>query len=129
MDAKRNSAFDKLMEEKGGLADPDAEDSWESPTGDGRINRQQVFALQLIDEQKRMVVIPYSSIIWGEGQFNGKSFRFEFVRGDDLWEAVIEGNLELQRVVDKITAGKRESVRVNEETVRRVVWSAVQKEK
>jgi hypothetical protein len=127
MNVERKSAFDKLRDEHGAIngngklngngKDQPEQESWEEPGGDGRTSRHQVFGLQLIDEKKRTVFIPYSSIIWGEGVFNGKIFKFEFARGKELWEVVIEGDLELQQIVDKITAGKRESVRVNGDSV------------
>ncbi len=104
-------------------------DSWEELSGDGRTSRHQVFGVQLIDERKQMVFIPYAAIIWGEGQFNGTIFTFQFARGDQLWEAEIRGSVNLQYVVDKLTSGKRESCRVNGHTIESITWRQVRNEK
>jgi hypothetical protein len=100
-------------------------DSFEEPSGDGRSSRHQVFGLQLIDARKAMIFIPYASILFGEGEFNGHSFRIEFARGDQLWQAEIRGSVNLQYIVDKLTSGKRESCRVNGTTLEEITWRQV----
>lgn len=100
-------------------------DSYEDMAGTGRNSRHQVFAVQLINERGEMAVVPYSAILWGSGRFNGEEFRFEFARGEELWEATIRGSAHLQRVVDKLTAGKRESIRCAGSVVESIAWRAV----
>lgn len=79
----------------------------------------------MIDSRKQMIFIPYAAIIFVKGAFNGTTFRFEFARGDQLWEAEIRGCVSLQNIVDKLTAGKWESIRTNGETVESIEWRQV----
>jgi hypothetical protein len=102
-------------------ADDGPDDGWDEPSGDGRTSRQQVLGVQLIDGSGRLFYVPYAAVLAGEGVFNGTRFRLEFARGDRVWEAVITGTAHLQYVVDKLTEGKRCSVRVNGATVESIV--------
>jgi hypothetical protein len=96
-------------------ADPD---SWEEPSGDGRTAKHQVFGVQLIDNKKVIGGCPYAAIMGWMGEWNGTTFRFWYSFGDKVMEATITGEIgTVQYIVDKLTSGKRESVRVNGTTI------------
>jgi hypothetical protein len=60
------------------------------------------------------------------GNLQRHDIRFEFARGEGTWEVVIEGNVTApQKIVDKLTSGKRQSVRVNGDSVTSVTWADI----
>jgi hypothetical protein len=88
--------------------DPDAADTWESSLGDGRNSRHQVFAVLLIDDHNQQWMVPYSSIAFGKGKFNGNEFIFRCAL-DHVYDVVLQGP-QLQYAIEKLAAGKRETL-------------------
>ena len=97
---------------------PSDPDSWEELAGDGRTAKHQVFGIQLIDGRKVIAGCPYAAIVGWQGEFNGTAFTFWYAFGEKLMEATITGEVgTVQYVVDKLTSGKRESIRQNGTTI------------
>jgi hypothetical protein len=144
LDAKKPSfTGSSKLDEKFGLtptvlvdvnAEPDPsippdDETWEAPTGYLRCTKHQVFSLMLVAKDKRMIMIPYSQIESGSGEFNGNQFTFRYTRDELLFEAVIQGTItHMQRVADKIAGGKAEHVRTNGDEIRSVTWEPVAEE-
>jgi hypothetical protein len=93
-----------------------SDDSFEDSHGDGRWSRHQVFAVQLIQENRNATAVTYASI-HSPIEFNpSKGIKFTFEGIDGQWKVEIKGN-NLERIYDRITSGKRESVRCNGQNV------------
>lgn len=104
------------------------DDSYEEMTGDGRSSRHQVFAVQLVQANRNAQAVTYASIHSTIDYDPSRGIRFRFENDDGVFEVRIEGN-SLDRVFDKLTCGKRESIRVNGNTVMAIGVRMVPKEK
>lgn len=108
----------------------DENGSIESPAGDGRDNLHQVLAVQLVGvngDQRKARAVLYGSIV-GTIDHNpsfGIAFSFE---GKFGMEEVLIAGRNLQRIYDKLAAGKREVIRPSEETVESITFKKVAEE-
>lgn len=130
-------AADSLMHKLRGMAEPPkpkeeqpdvGDDSVESPAGDGRWARHQVFAVQLVQANRNAQAVTYASIHSTLDYVPSRGIRFRYENDDGMFEVLIEGN-NLDRIFDKLCAGKMELIRVTGETVTAITVRAVKKDK
>ena len=78
----------------------------ESTLGDGRNAYHQAMAILITDDAKDMWLIPYGSIILGVGPHGGRTYRFKFYAGEDLYEVHVEGP-QISYALGKLAMGRR----------------------
>ncbi|WP_020474520.1 hypothetical protein [Zavarzinella formosa] len=104
---------------------PEDDDSIESLAGDGRDSRHQVLAVQLVQQSRDSRAVLYGSII-GTIDYNpSKGVHWHFEGKNGLERVDIAGRL-LDRIYDKLTCGKRETIKVNGDSVTSIAFSKVE---
>ncbi|MCE9567445.1 MAG: hypothetical protein K8U57_36045 [Planctomycetes bacterium] len=104
------------------------EDSWDEPDGSGRSTKQTALGVQLLHGTKLIAWVPYGGMLWADSPDAERSARFEVLRGDTLYEVLLEGEApEFRAVIDKMMDGKRLTVRINGQAVTAITVRAVPK--
>lgn len=102
-----------------------SDDSVSDLGGCGTWNRHQVFSLLIVcGDTNRRWLIPYSSIVpCDTGTPGDGEFSFQFAVGEKLMEVVVTGHAgeKLDRVLFRIAAGKRETLKAGGDPVTSVV--------